>query len=183
MPAYKQVPVERLHELLEADFEAGTLTWRFRDDVGHGNRIFNSKFAGKRAGNKTYFGYIVVEVDRVSLLVHRVLWAMRHGAWPKAQLDHINHQRSDNRICNLREVFHEENMRNLSPSPRNSSGVTGVVWRRQSQKWQAQIKTGGVCYYLGVFDCIEDAKRARMAANERFAFHENHGVDASERAA
>ena len=183
MPAYKQVPVERLHELLEADFEAGTLTWRFRDSLSRGNRVFNGKFAGKKAGNKTPHGYFAVQIDTVHLLVHRVIWAMNYGNWPSAQLDHINHQRSDNRICNLREVYHAENLRNQSPNSKNKSGVNGVFWSHKSQKWHAQIKTGGVCYHLGDFQDIEDAKQARMVANERFGFHKNHGVNTLEVAA
>lgn len=91
------------------------------------------------------------------------------------EIDHINHDRSDNRIENLRLVTGGENKKNQSIRKRNKSGFTGVGWHSKAKKWRAEIKSGGVYMYLGLYSSIGDAVNARKMAEIELGFHDNHG--------
>jgi hypothetical protein len=99
---------------------------------------------------------------------------MFYDRWPD-ELDHINGDKGDNRIVNLREVTRAENNKNKSRYKQNSSGFTGVGWHKVTKKWAAKIRVDGRDYHLGVFASIEAAKEARAAAEKHYGFHENHG--------
>ncbi len=90
-------------------------------------------------------------------------------------IDHINGDRGDNRISNLRVVTSTENNRNKAINKNNTSGVTGVTWSKSRRKWIAQIHIGKIGKALGGFDRVEDAIAARKNAETRYGFHENHG--------
>ena len=91
------------------------------------------------------------------------------------QVDHINHDRTDNRIENLRLVNANENGKNQKASVRNKSGVVGVSWKKSKNKWHSQIMVNGKQIHLGFFDNIDEAKKARIDAERKYGFHENHG--------
>jgi hypothetical protein len=101
--------------------------------------------------------------------------AMTTGHWPNGDVDHINGDRQDNRICNLRNVTRSENCMNSSISKRNKSGVLGVCWTSRERKWLAQIQHNGKNIHIGSFDVLEDAKAARLNKEKELGFHENHG--------
>lgn len=105
---------------------------------------------------------------------HRVVWLWWHGKWPK-EIDHIDHIYSDNRINNLRDSSHIENLKNQSLSKNNSSGIVGVYKKKNNNKWLAQINADGKVMHLGSFDNIEEATSARKEAEKKYEFHENHG--------
>ena len=87
----------------------------------------------------------------------------------KRCVDHIDNDKSNNNLINLRWATHSQNSQNKSMMSNNTSGVKGVVWDKHTKKWKAQIMIDGVCVYLGSFDNIEDAKEARIKrANEAF---------------
>ena len=92
-----------------------------------------------------------------------------HGEWPAQQIDHINQNKSDNRIANLREVDSFANCQNVGANARNKSGVKGVCW--VGNKWRAMIHHRGTNIYLGVFDRIEDAARAYAAGAAKYHTH------------
>ncbi len=100
-------PLETLRQVLAYDPETGALTWR----VDRNEQVRAGAPAGSPKGN----GYIQVHLGPRRLLVHRVAWALHHGADPGPLLvDHINRDRSDNRICNLRLVDSKGNRANSS---------------------------------------------------------------------
>lgn len=84
------------------------------------------------------------------------------------EVDHINHDVSDNRKCNLRIVTGKENQWNLGLHKNNSSGVTGVSWDAERNKWRATIDSDGIRHRIGRFDSFEDAVAARKAAEEKY---------------
>jgi len=90
-------------------------------------------------------------------------------------IDHINQIKHDNRISNLRAVTHAKNKQNLSISPRNKTGVTGVSWCRNTKSYQVQLQHNSVKYKLGYFKNFDDAVAARRAKEEELGFHPNHG--------
>lgn len=131
---------------------------------------------GRVAGTDHKAGYRQVNIGGKYFLSHRIIWEMHNGTIPDGmEVDHINHIRNDNRIENLRIVTGGENKKNQSKRNINSSGVTGVTWYRKSGKWRAEIKCNGVYEHLGLFENKSDAVSARIAAEKRLNFHENHG--------
>jgi hypothetical protein len=127
------------------------------------NRVYGDWRCRVCFGGKTYFS-------------HRLIWAWHHGDPGDREIDHINHDRGDSRIENLRIVTRQENMMNKALQKNSTSSHCGVAWDSKAQKWRAHIKLNGVAKYLGVFKDIGDAIAARREAEERFGFHENHGV-------
>lgn len=170
---------EYLHECLVYDPESGILTWRVRPlehfKNEHAGKTWNTRYSGTRAGWPRGDGYLCVFLSGAKYYVHRLAWKMMNGHWPPAQIDHINQDRVDNRLSNLREVTKQENSRNASLRCDNSSGVTGVYWNASKNKWHAQIRVDGERIHLGYLTSKEAAIAARKAADARFGFHPNHG--------
>lgn len=110
---------------------------------------------------------------------HRIAWLMHYGKWPENQIDHINGNGLDNRINNLRDVVHIENGRNQLMPKNNTSGVCGVNWCKQTNKWRAEIIVNGKKKCLGRHDLLSDAASAREAAERLYGFHPNHGKRAA----
>lgn len=110
------------------------------------------------------------------MYVHRIVWIMHNGEIPFGMhIDHINHNRKDNRIQNLRLVTNGENHKNTKLYSRNSSGVCGVSFSKWHNKWWARINVDGKFINLGMFDDINSAIEAREKAEKFYGFHENHG--------
>ena len=131
--------------------------------------------AGKRAFTAVSNGYYVGRVDWVKHYAHRIAFAMHNGFWPE-QVDHVNHDRLDNRAANLRAADPRINSKNQPLGPRNTSGVLGVR-QIESGRWSARITANRERIYLGTFDTITEAANARKQAEARYGFHENHGSD------
>lgn len=172
------ITVDVLHELLSFDGDTGVLIWKERDSRHCASALsakrWNARFAGKPAitGNHAQ-GYLEGTILFKKVLAHRAAWAMHYGRWPPNQIDHINGDRSDNRIANLREATTTENNRNMRRSSRNTSGTVGV--HRSKRLWVARICEQGKIVHLGSFAEQSDAVAARKAAELRFGYHANHG--------
>lgn len=169
-----------LRKLLIYYPDTGDLVWRHRCSVVHTDdrtrRAFNTQFAGKPALTaKTAQGYKNGSIFGKRYLAHRVIWAMMNGAWPKDQIDHIDGDRANNRLENLRGVSHQENSRNAKLRIDNTSNHTGVSWEKSRRKWEAYIQVNMRKISLGRFDEFDDAVEARKKAEIKYNFHENHG--------
>lgn len=114
----------------------------------------------REAGCVSTNGYRQIWFRGRQCMEHRVAWFLHYGEWPKNHVDHINGNRSDNRIVNLRLATNAENLRNRSKPKNNVSGFKGVSWIERYQKWQATIKFDGKNKFLGRFDTREDAADA-----------------------
>ena len=129
-----------------------------------------------KAGTVNSNGYIKLTVDGVQLYAHRVIWIMHNGEIPPGmEIDHLNHDRTDNRIENLRLVTRVVNGRNLSVPSNNTSGHIGVVWYESRGKYKVNVKVNGKLIYGGWHSCIESAISARDRLLIEHGFHENHG--------
>jgi hypothetical protein len=140
--------------------------------------IGGSAKVGAVAGRLAY-GYIGIQINEKKHQAHRLAWIYVNGDDSLSsadQIDHINHDRSDNRIENLRVVNRTGNQRNRSKNKNNTSGVCGVTWHKGTEKWQAQVGIKGVTKYLGSFSKKSDAILARKKANSENNFHINHGA-------
>ena len=122
-------------------------------------------------------GYSRVCFNNKHYRTHIIIWEMfNKRPVPKGmQIDHLDHDRSNNRIENLRLVTHKENGRNISKKENNTSGVTGVSWKKARQKWVAQICVDNKNIYLGLYDTLLDAVAERKRAEKFYGFNENHG--------
>lgn len=118
--------------------------------------------AGTVAGGLDGMGYWQISIRDRPYRGHRLAWLYVHGEWPKQLIDHINCDRGDNRLINLRAACHAENCRN-SLGRGSSCGVKGVTHVRKTGKYIAQIKHDGVHHYLGCFDLLGDAEKAYEA--------------------
>lgn len=131
---------------------------------------------GDIAGGLHNMGYIKINVLGNPYLAHRLAILYMTGAFPESEIDHINHNRADNRFINLRPVTHSINHHNISMHSRNTSGFNGVSWDKSRNKWCASIYTNGKHHHLGRFLNLEDAIAARKAANIKYSFHPLHGT-------
>lgn len=121
-------------------------------------------------------GYIDVGFDYKRYQAHRIIWEMHYGSIPEGmEIDHIWHNKLDNRIENLRLVTPIENSRNKSKNKNNISGVTGVSWNKRDNKWNVYIGVNGKNKYLGSFSDFNQAVDIRKQAELKYQFHENHG--------
>lgn len=155
---------ERVRELLTYDPNTGLMHWK----VARG-----CVKAGAEAGFNEK-GYRGIRIDGVQTYVHRVVFLLLYGRTPLV-VDHINGDRSDNRLINLREVDQSLNLRNRVMSSNNRSGVAGVFWNTERSRWTARIKVHGKTTHLGTFKRLEDAAAVRKEAERLLGFTERHG--------
>jgi hypothetical protein len=139
----------RLKELFLYHPETGVFVWR----VSPCPRVK----IGDVAGGIGHTGYRQIQVNRRFYLAHRLAWLYTTALWPKDQIDHINGDRADNRILNLREATSQENNRNMKARG-SISGFKGVY--RARRKWRARIRINRKIKNLGYFDTREEAARA-----------------------
>ena len=128
-----------------------------------GSRATKDKEAGGVATN----GYLTITIDGKKYLTHRLVFLMHNGYLPKL-LDHINQNKLDNRIENLREASKKLNAINSKLYKNNTTGRAGVYWNESSQRYTAKIKNDGKAIHLGSFDNIIGAVIARMKAEEKY---------------
>lgn len=170
-----------LCEIFNYDPATGALTWRARPLSHFLNerdmRIANTKCANKQAATMNGNGYVRLHIryrgEKLSLYAHRVIWKMIYGAWPIGVIDHINGNRRDNRLVNLRDTTIRDNALNSSIRSTNRTGVTGVY--ADGSKWVVRITIHGKSLYLGRFGSLGEAVKMRKKAEKKFRYHPNHG--------
>lgn len=141
---------------------------KFRYDSCTGflyRRIGNGPWKpGERVGSPNASGHRQVRFLGVLFMEHRLSWLIVHGKWPEHELDHINRIPDDNRMENLRECTHGENMKNSSLRKTNKTGFSGVSIYRPNGKYVAYISANGKRKYLGYHSDLESAIAARAKA-------------------
>lgn len=176
----KSITPEVIKKLLSYNPYTGELIWTTRPremfNTENAWASWNGHWAGKLAfTSDDGQGYRGGSILKIGFRAHRVAWAIYYGEWPHGEIDHINGNRSDNRISNLRVVEHMQNGRNQKRRSDNVSGATGVNWHKRDKIWHAKIKVDGKSRHIGSFHSFEDAVLARQEANKLYIFHGNHG--------
>ena len=158
-----ELSAEYLRSILHYSPETGIFTRKVRTST--------SVKVGDIAGCPGGDGYLQIRVQSRKYKAHRLAWLHVYGVWPEDQLDHINRNRSDNRISNLRAVTNKQNHQNKSKPSNNTSGHSGVRWHKKSSKWRAQITHNKKHIHLGCFATIEEAIAARKAGELKYWGH------------
>jgi hypothetical protein len=156
---------ERLKELFE--YKDGSLIRKTRPSI--------RSSVGQVVGFFDPEGYLRVSVDKRQYLLHRLIYLYHNNNVPEF-LDHINGNRSDNRIENLRPATNYQNTCNSKLRSDNTSGVKGVNWNKIKNRWQARIFVNKKAISLGYYKDLELAELVMMEA--RIKFHReyaNHG--------
>ncbi len=150
---------EEISTLLEyrPDVGGSCLVWK----VDRGVRKLKGTRAGCVDGR-----YWRLRIEGKNYLAHRLVWLLVHKHLPTCHLDHIDGDRGNNQIENLRLTPKNQmdNMQNSAKQSNNTSGYTGVDWHKASNRWRARIKAQGVSYDLGRFDTPEEAYASYLAA-------------------
>ena len=173
--SHRPMDFEEMDRLFSYDAETGEI----RNKVDRGVAGAMAK-AGAIATCRSSKGYLQVQVTkdgrRTCYKAHRVAWLLHYREDPgEMQIDHVDRDRKNNRISNLRLVNHQGNMMNLPKRSDNTSDVTGVGWHKANGKWQVRIADRGKEQYLGIFTDKFEAICARKSAENRLGYHENHG--------
>lgn len=124
----------------------------------------------------TSTGYRRVCVGGRQYYAHRLAWLYMSGVWPEDQIDHINHDRADNRFCNLRPANNAQNNQRSAARADSDTGVLGVCWHKRAGKYMAQIQHLGKTVYLGLHSSLESAIEARRTAEVRYHSHHRSAV-------
>lgn len=148
-----------LENYLSYDPNTGDLTW------------INSPAKRVKVGDKVSHvgsdGYISLQFQGTRYKAHRVAWFLHYGIWPEGDLDHINNDRTDNRICNLRTCTRQDNLRNMSKQPNKTSKFKGVS-RRKNGLFESYYSFGNKKHSLGLFSSELEAGLAYNYAAETF---------------
>jgi hypothetical protein len=162
-------------EMMELDIAEVRKYIAYDRETGVFTRITptNRWMVGEQVGSPNNHGYIKIGVLSRKVTAHRLAFALHYGRWPKQQIDHIDHDRANNRISNLREVTEAQNHRNAAKRVDNTSGFKGVtLTRNKTRPWQATIKMDGKTTSLGQFPTAIEAGRAYdKAARQMYGEH------------
>ncbi len=153
-------------------------TIHYNPETGLFTRIIRSKYKNNTGLVKTGVssqGYLRLTVEGKRHYAHRLAFLYMNGSMPKEQVDHIDHDRTNNSWSNLRSVSPAENNKNMSIRSDNSSGVHGVDWKERDNRWRARIYVDGKESHLGYFAEFSDAVNARKNAEALYGYHKNHG--------
>lgn len=145
--------IDELKTVLSYDPLTGDFTW-----------IVNRRCvrAGAKAGTLSTKGYWQIKVFQKVVEAHRLAWFFVHGVWPSHEVDHINCNKKDNRISNLRLANRSQNCANSHRRSWNQTGFKGVT--RRGEKFSAQITLNAKVHRLGVFETAEEAHGAYVTA-------------------
>lgn len=138
------------------------------------NRSNNALSKSKAGSIDIQRGYVKIGINNKNYYLHRVIWLWHFGYIPKV-IDHINGNRSDNRIENLRDVNTQENTKNSSLRKDNKSGYVGVQWYPSRNKWVAYININKKRKTIGYFVNKKDAIKTRLNYAKNNNYHPNHG--------
>ena len=160
MDSIKLPPVDRLRQLLDYDPVNGIFKWKVW-------RRWNAEI-GSVAGYVNSKGYLHISIDGREYKAHRIAWKYFYGEEPVDQIDHIDGDRKNNKISNLRQANNRQNQMNVKKQKNNTVGLKGVYFNKKSNKWVARIGVNYKRIFLGLFDTPEKAHDAYKDAAKKY---------------
>lgn len=145
----KRLPIDYLRQVLELDEATGILRWK--------QKIAKKIIVGSVAGSERHDGYKRIQINKIGMLLHHVVFALLNDRWPNKELDHANGNPSDNRPCNLRESDRHTNNYNRCTPQHNTSGIKGVFQQKTGKCWNARLATNSVLKRVSGFGSKEEA--------------------------
>ncbi|HAT3754821.1 TPA: HNH endonuclease [Citrobacter amalonaticus] len=162
----KKIDINYLKSRIDYCPLTGNFKWKLRARESFtSERLFkswNTQFCGKDCGSMTN-KYLTIRIDNSLYYCHRLAWAIYYGEWPESDVDHINMDKTDNRIANLRLSTSGQNMSNMGATKANKSGFIGVFWAKREGRWVSGITINYKFKYLGYYD---DPVEAALAYND-----------------
>lgn len=164
---------------IASEYKSG-LTQSFLRSIVHYNpdtgiftaKVKNTKWTvGQILGYLRPDGYYAFMINHRKFLVHRLAWFYTYGTWPRGLLDHINRDKTDNRLCNLRPSDNSKNGHNRHINANNTSGVLGVCWDKEYSQWMAKIQVMRKTINLGRFYSLAEATAKRKEAEIKYFGH------------
>ena len=154
------VTADELRKMLDYNEETGAFIWKIRPS--------KAVQIGTIAGcTEKRIGYITIGIKGKIYKAHRLAWLYTHGVWPDGLIDHINGNKADNRIFNLRNVLADGNSQNVrKPNRRNKSGFMGVI--SFQNKWRASMSVNGKSKWLGDYSTPEEAHQIYLEAKRKY---------------
>jgi hypothetical protein len=156
---YATLTQEYLKSILDYDLDTGIFTWKV-------NKSKTAK-AGDVAGWLDN-GYRGIEINNKSYKAHRLAWLYVYGEMPKNLIDHVDGNRSNNKISNLREATYQTNSANYKTPKTNKSGVKNVSWYKNLNKWVVSISVEKTKKTIGYFDDLEFAELVAVEARNKY---------------
>ena len=162
------IPQTHLREIF--DYRDGALYWKYDS---HQRKQWNAMFAGVKAGYVEKNGYTSVFFKATPrnglaksrpIALHRLIFCFHHGYYPP-QIDHINGDRGDNRIENIRAALAHENCANRKKMNNNTTGCPGIRLHRDGH-YEARVQFAGKRHQVGSFKTLDEARVAVVAASK-----------------
>lgn len=164
-----QINKELLEKYFRYEPDSGKLYWIKNSNNGH-------KRIGDEAGTITPNGYRIVCIWNYYIMSHRIVWALQGLTVPNGYcIDHINGDKQDNRLANLRCTTITLNCRNQKLRKNNTSGHIGIYWKTDKKKWEATITVNRRKIWRQYFTDIHEAVSCRQFEAAKYGFHPNHG--------
>lgn len=158
--------IDTVREYLNYSPDTGEFTWK---------KVSSDKSkVGARAGRpRSENGYWLVTLKGKTYYAHRLAWLHVYGAMPNKHIDHVNGDKGDNRIANLRLASQSDNCANIRAKRDNTSGVKNVHWCNTKRRWVAKVKHKGKTHHAGSFrdyqSAVSAAESARLDVHGEFA--------------
>ena len=164
---------ELLRKLLRYEPDTGRLFWLERPpEMFSSHRAcnaWNARFSGKESFiTLDTKGYCMGGILNKSYRLHRIAFTIYHGFWPYALIDHVDGNKTNNKIQNLREATASQNSCNRKATINGKSKFLGVYWHSHDKRWRAKLKSNGKQFHLGNFTCEIKAAKAYDAAAIKF---------------
>lgn len=158
--------LEIVHAYLDYSKETGEFRWKKASSD-------KSKIGAIAGRPRSKNGYWQLTLKGKTYYSHRLAWFFVNEVMPSFEIDHINGIKGDNRIANLRDATHSQNLVNMSAKKDNTSGSKNAHWCNTKQRWIAKVKFGGKTYHAGTFrdylSAVSAAESARLDVHGKFA--------------
>ncbi|EOZ1383327.1 HNH endonuclease [Enterobacter hormaechei] len=145
--------ISKLKELYSYNPDTGEFTRKNKLN-GTGRGVI-----GEQVGSLGVKGYLSIFHNNKHYSLHRLAWAFTYGYYPSSLIDHINGNRADNRISNLRETNRKGNSYNSKLFSNNTTGYKGAT-KLKGGKFRAQARLNGKKIHIGTFLTAESAAEA-----------------------